>query len=206
MTGVCHISVYFGKERFLLYSGVNSSNMKGFTFTIFAFILYKNEKHNKKKVDIPIKFHCLDRSLCCSNERSSLFSLSPPQSNNLNFIFSQFPLHHYTLRNCNKSRPNKVRGQSEVECRAIQLTKKLPVRMNNTQKNHHRSNCVLDNCCIPFAGKAASLDWVKHTFQCGESCDCVEAIVYLHAHTHTHSNFNFNCSGFTLKSFFFFKE
>lgn len=46
----CVVSVYSDKEGFLLYSGVNSSKKKkGFTFTIFAFIPYKNKKHNKKR-------------------------------------------------------------------------------------------------------------------------------------------------------------
>lgn len=123
-----------------------------------------------------------------SNERNSLFSLSPPQSNTLNFIFSQSPLHHYTLiRNCNKSRPNKVRGQSEVEHWAIQLTKMLPVRMNNIHQNNHRSNCGLYNCCIPFVGKAVSHDWVNRALLWRESRGYVKTTDYSHSLTHTYT-------------------
>lgn len=145
-------------------------------FHNLCLIPYKSKKHNKKrqisnKISLPTQIFVL------SNERNSLFSLSPPQSTTLNFIFSQFPLHHYTLiRNCNKSRPNKVRGQSEVERWAIQLTEKLPVRMNNIYQNNHRSNCVLYNCCIPFVGKAISHNWVNHALLCREFCGYLKTI------------------------------
>lgn len=193
-------SVYSGKKKvvlffFLLYGGINSAKREeGFAFTILL-LLHTRVKSITRKGRFPIEFHCLHRPLCCSNERNSLFSLSPPQSNTLNFIFSQFPPHHYTLiRNCNKSRPNKVRGQSEVECWAIQLTKKLPVRMNNMQQNNHGSNCVLYNCCIPSVGKAISHDSVNYALLCRESCDYVKTIGYLRACAHTHTyDFHLNC-------------